>query len=214
MWFSPSGGFLFFWPALSLCAILACAGILMHYRRKKRLDSRALPFAALCVFQFVLTVGLSKWHAPFGWICWGSRLHLPWMLPSAFLLGIIYSNEVEAFANRYFGSLGVKILAGLLLGVCCLPHLFVAIDYRILQDVFRPTEVCPIVPILSQTFYYYKCMHEYLWPTSFTLVRSFNLIAWNAQTIAVSGLYLLACVFGFAALRVGAAKPSRSTSYA
>jgi hypothetical protein len=202
MWFSPTGGFFLYWPTLALCTILGCAGILIHYRDKKRVDSRVLPFAAMCVFQFVLTLSLAKWHAPFGWVCWGSRLHLPWILPTAFLLWIVYTKETEAFAQRYFGSIGLRIFIGLVLGIFSLPHLFVTIDWRVPLDVFRATDVCPRAPDVPEIAYYYKCMHEYLWPISPTLVRSFGLISWDMRTIAVSGLYLCTCVFGFAGLPI------------
>jgi hypothetical protein len=202
MWFSPNGGFFFFWPELAFFTILGCFGMFIHYKEKKRVDGRALPFLVMCAFQFFLTLGLSKWHAPFGWFCWGSRLHLPWLLPTAFLMLIVYADQTETFVRRYFGSPALRGFAGLLLGIFCLPHLFVALDYRIVADVFRATAGCPRAPGLDDMPYYYSCMHEYLWPISPTLLRSFSLISWDIRTVVVASLYLGACLFGFAALPV------------
>lgn len=205
LWFSPNGGFFFYWPVLALCTALALAGSFIHYTGKKTIDARVLPLAAMCVFHVVLTLGLANWSAPFGWICWGSRIHLPWLLPTAFFLWIVYAAETEAFAHRYFRSAGLRILMGLVLAISSMPHLFVTLNDRILLDVFRLTTACPKLPSVSDS-YYYTCMHSYIWPSSSTLVRSFGLISWDVRTIAVSGLFLCTCLFGFASLPLGTAK--------
>jgi hypothetical protein len=205
MWFSPSGGFFFYWPVLALSTALAFAGVVIHYTRKRTIDTRVLPLAAMGVLHVLLTLGFANWSAPFGWICWGSRIHLPWLLPTAFFLWVVYADETEAFAHRYFRSAGLRILTGLVLAISSMPHLFVTLNDGIVLDVFRLTTACPKLPSVSDS-YYYTCMHSYIWPSSSTLVRSFALISWDVRTIAVSALFLCTCLFGFASLPLGTAK--------
>lgn len=79
IWFSPSAGLLFFWPAFFALTLF---GVVASLRKP------ANPWLAPSVLLTLagLTAGFSLWYAPFGWNGWGPRLMLPWLPAILFLV--------------------------------------------------------------------------------------------------------------------------------
>lgn len=165
---SPSGGFLFYWPAFAaLLALYVGSAGSSEWRR----FGFWAPLATLAAF----CAALALWHAPFGWIGWGDRLLLPWLPPIAWIVLTTRAEALQGAASRRHPAL--LWLAGALLGIASLPQWLVVLDSDLIYDVFRPVTGCPRPPdFWSDIAYYYRCMDHYLWPRSPTLVRILSVV--------------------------------------
>ncbi|MDP9325310.1 MAG: hypothetical protein M3O87_02070, partial [Candidatus Dormibacteraeota bacterium] len=95
IWFSPNGGVVPFWPTFAGFMVMAVAAALAQVRRTAGWRRRAVALVPLGTAALVLggvSIGLSKWVAPLGWIAWGPRLLLPWLPAAAYLVGAAYAD--------------------------------------------------------------------------------------------------------------------------
>jgi hypothetical protein len=142
IWFSPSGGLVFFWT--SFVATLLSASFLV-FRRASEAKLRALALLGVWSVLFGLTLGFSKWWAPLGWYSWGPRLMLPW-LPASLLLSIYAAApDFERWVRRIAEKGLVFWPLTLGLAVTAFPHARVLLRYqwvnRIIESNPCPTEV-------------------------------------------------------------------------
>jgi hypothetical protein len=168
--FSPAGGLVFFWPALSALLVAAL------WRRPRTYTALVLTVLSLDAAAF------SLWYAPFGWIAWGDRLLIPWVCATAFLWLWTEHGAVADALSR----LPRPTAAAALIGVAALPQLLVELDPRWVRDVFRAAPGCEQLPDLSNAAYYFGCIHAYLWRADATVFRIFAAIGEN-PVLAVPG---------------------------
>jgi hypothetical protein len=92
---SPSGGVLVFWLAAS---VLVLAGIVTALRHGDRFERRAA--LALIAVVAVLVLGFASWWTPFGWAAYGNRLVVPWGLPLALLVLVMFGERLRSPTAR------------------------------------------------------------------------------------------------------------------
>jgi hypothetical protein len=189
-WASPSGGLLFFWPAFAMLLASLCAAAIF----RRAFDPLLwLSLGALCV----PCLALAFWHSPFGWICWGDRLLLPWIPAVVLLLLWTQHEQVESFFV-HLGRLRLTKPLGAMIGIFSLPQLLVVFDNRWMMDVFRPAPGCKTTPkedFVSYLPYYYQCLDQYLWRIDATVFRIFRAL----ETKLALGFLALAFVLLFMA---------------
>lgn len=175
MLLSPNGGFFWFWPVPSLLVLLAGVGIIRAEARPWFL----LPLVLMCGG---LVLSLSLFYTPFGWVAWGSRLSLPWLVAATLIVVAAGSGFTVRRKKGLAG--GVAFLAAL----WQLPHAFAALSPAIIMSVFQRTATCPgLVDVLTDKRGNTICMNEYLWPES----PSVLLQSWSM--IPADGFALLFC---------------------
>jgi hypothetical protein len=92
---SPSGGVFVSW--LSAIAIVL-TGVVLALSRGDRFERRtAIAVIALLV---ALALGFASWWTPFGWTAYGNRLFVPWGLPLALFVLVVYGRLVLPVVTR------------------------------------------------------------------------------------------------------------------
>ncbi|MCS7032444.1 MAG: hypothetical protein NZ561_00440 [Phycisphaerae bacterium] len=120
LWFAPNGGLWVF--ATGICLAITVLGVYAIARFRRQNSLRALvPAAAGVAILAVATMGLSAWHSPFGWWCWGPRLMLPW-LPAVLLLVILAEPDFFERCCRWVTRGRRRVIASFLMFVLALPH--------------------------------------------------------------------------------------------
>ena len=197
-WFSPQGGVLFFWPLAFVLLLGSIPASIQHPNPHRwgifRLATPAF-LSALCLLT--ISAGLAGWFAPFGWLAWGNRLLLPWMVPLCFLLLV---DKGDYFLERYrhlpiFWKL-------LLVGTCMvlvIPHILVGQEARLFSTIFEPTQTCPRRPSVSEgsMAYYYACVNSYLWPEKIAFKLVIQRASWSVKTLVMCFCSLATCGLGF-----------------
>jgi hypothetical protein len=183
LWLSPAGGLLFFWPSLVLLLVFA-------------LRRATLPVWGLVVFLGAMTVGLSKWFAPFGWVAWGPRLLLPW-LPAVLVLFLIAVPDLSKTIGRtLFSSRRRSIVSSLLLLVISFPQFAFLYAGEYVKGILVGPPGCETANILTDVAHYYRCIHHVLWHNFFSF-RELILPAIRPPAtvfaIAYCGFILSAC---------------------
>jgi hypothetical protein len=196
---SPSGGILFYWPALTLLLAVAIGADAWRPRRW---------LIPLCLLVYCLALG--NWYSPFGWITWGNRLLMPWLPPLAFILLLARVSPVVRMFRLLSTRPALAIVAGAVLAILSLPQWLVVLDRRWALDVFRPVPGCEVIPRPSVDLaYYYQCLDHYLWPTTPTIVRMLGSWTANAQSILAAAAYVALFVTGVPLACFAAAAESR-----
>jgi hypothetical protein len=90
----PNGGILVFWPVAFLVMTLLCFEVFFGGSNKNRFQAAGILLGVLG-----LTAGFAKWFAPFGWVSWGARLHVPWMPTVIFLSFFVFTENVTRAIN-------------------------------------------------------------------------------------------------------------------
>jgi hypothetical protein len=154
LWLSPNGGLLVFWA--TFVALLVWSLVSVPYNRALRRS--ALGAVGVLV---ALTVGLSGWWAPFGWIAWGPRLLLPWV-PGCLIL-LLRAHGVSWAARS--AALPGRVLAVVAAVAAGFPHFGAMFTLGPLQAIFGPAPGCPTLPSdpVRQADYYFHCMGYYIW---------------------------------------------------
>lgn len=158
LFFSTSGGLLFFWPSLFVLIIFS----LVSTVNKMRLFFLNLLVLSVLIIQ---NAGLAKWFAPFGWIAWGPRLTLP-ILPSILLLFLIINHKkISLIIQNIFSS---KLLATfiflffLITGIS--NYAMLLFPQQSLNQLFAPNPNFPTPAIIQQDkIYYYRAINELIW---------------------------------------------------
>ena len=92
LWFSPSGGVIPYWPSMVVLLIVLAMSVLAIRAASWNMRVAHLALLAAVVFN---TAILASFVAPFGWIAWGPRLMLPFLLPALFV-GVMLHRHVLA----------------------------------------------------------------------------------------------------------------------
>ncbi len=159
LWFSPNGGLLFFWP--SFLVLFFWVGTRELFRIKWSL----LPWGVVGLILGGLTFGLSKWHAPFGWVAWGSRLTYPWIPVLAVLLLFYYRNLLLEFFGSLRKSPARFLLFSVILSFLSTLQWLALFDPEPIDLFFAPNSECMSAPqIEMQQREYYDCLNHLMWP--------------------------------------------------
>jgi hypothetical protein len=174
LWLAPNGGVLFFWP--SLCLVIFLAGRSAFGDRVGSWN-QAVPFLGTALVLLGLTAGYSKWFAPFGWLCWGPRLLLPWLPAVAYLL---LATSGPAIERRFLAILGKgpirTVLIAAIFSVTALPHFIAAIRPEAVGNFFFSTDSAfPKFAYLTDGDYYYQWMSHTMWTKHPILLDAFRL---------------------------------------
>lgn len=123
IWFSPMAGLVTFWFTFVVMIVMwyyiAGGASIGCERSIHGLGNHVAIFAVI----LILTGGFAKWWSPYGWVCYGQRLILPW-LPALVLLianstdGVVLQSSLLNFVNKWWTPLIV-----LLILLLSLPHL-------------------------------------------------------------------------------------------
>lgn len=177
IWLSPNGGVVTFWPTFAAFMLLAVAAAVAVARRSADWRGRAVALVPLATAASVLggvSLGLSKWRAPLGWISWGPRLLLPWLVASAFLLGWAYAEQMEVLVVRLRRH-ALAVLIPLVLIVASLPQYVILFRPGLWDPLFATDAVCPRVPYIEQgATYYYQCTIHQLWSKHSVLLDAYS----------------------------------------
>jgi hypothetical protein len=92
LWFSPSGGVIPYWPSMGVLLVLIAMSLLALRAGSWRM--RCAHAALLGAFAFN-TLVLASFAAPFGWIAWGPRLMLPWLVPALIVAVVLHRRRVQ-----------------------------------------------------------------------------------------------------------------------
>lgn len=167
LWASPNAGLVFVAPILLLALIWAV------WRRPG-----VVSFGLLGLW-LILTAGLAKWWSPYGWHAWASRLVLPWIPVSLYLLLSAFPDEMNGLARRAL-SRGWRVVAVGALWLWTWPHLLVIFKEGMDRWLFgtRP-DICPGP----------DCFYSVIWPAARSSVHLFAL-----SSLSQSGIYVVAAV--------------------
>jgi hypothetical protein len=178
IWFSPNGGVVPFWPTFAAFMLIAVAAALAQARRIpdwRRRATALVPLGTAVVVLGGVSVGLSRWFAPLGWISWGPRLLLPWLPATAYLLGVAYAEQVEAFVTALRRH-AIALLVPALLILASLPQYVILFRPTLWDSLFLPDAVCPRVPVIEEgATYYYRCTIYQLWTKHSVLIDPYHL---------------------------------------
>ena len=178
IWFSPNGGLAFFWPSFTFL-YFALIGLLVFQslrrgrgtegeprsRSKRERLIFYLPILVVSVSLFLLTLGFSRWYAPFGWVAWGPRLLLPWIPAVALVLLYFYAAQFTSILTALFSGTYRFALTCTAFVLASVPQFAILFRHQVLGGIFGPNPDCPRSPIIQESVqYYYHCMHTYIWP--------------------------------------------------
>lgn len=116
---SPSGGIVVFWSAASVLLLVAC--LVPLTRAGRGLD--LLPALVLIGVVVGVTLSFASWWSPFGWVAYGPRLTLPWVLPLVLLALVAYGDPLGQIARRVLAPTWAMLLTFAIVFVLALPHL-------------------------------------------------------------------------------------------
>ncbi len=129
-------------------------------------EKLAYSFPALIVMAvlFGLTLGLSKWYAPYGWVGWGPRLMLPWLPACSFLLMAVYPREMKQLVLFLFKSKLRLALSLSILIYFALPQLGVLYGWDVYGQFFQSDPDCPRMAVIQKDpDFYYQCVSDKTW---------------------------------------------------
>lgn len=161
---SPNGGLYFSWPTAAFLFTVLWA---LKWKAAKiapdPMATHYLPVGLSIAVLFFLTLGLSKWFGPMGWISWGPRLTIPW-IPALVLLALHFARDeaqtIVAWAVKrsavFWGLLILTVLT-------VIPNVGAFSGHPTMVTFFTPIPECPRVPHVDEPDFYYHCMNVGLW---------------------------------------------------
>jgi hypothetical protein len=193
VFFSPSGGLYFSWPAASVLLAVGCLVPLL-----------VAPFtsvytrSALVVIGAIaaLTVGFASWWTPFGWSGYGPRLQLPWIPPLALLVLVAYGERLWQLTQRLLASAWRAVLVFAVAFACALPHIGLLWDFGSLSGYFEQEEPQCEAPWRGGVQKWHRCQHRLLWehrPMPLYTIEGVGTFG-GAATAALVAVGLLGCV--------------------
>jgi len=161
---SPSGGIFVFWASASLLFLAACLLPLVRALRRRHIDLDAWPALVLAVVALGLIFTLASWWTLFGWLAWGPRLSLPWVLPLLLLAVVSYAEPLTALLRRLVTPMTRLLLVAVVFFLLTLPHIgYLWRPEATAARFFSQTDrACnPSDPFGSSR--HYGCLHEQMW---------------------------------------------------
>jgi hypothetical protein len=160
---APNGGIVIFWTSAS---VLLAALLLLPFARGSQTSNGVFQrrfSMALVGIVLGLTLLLASWYSPFGWVAWGPRLSLPWVLP-LLLLGLVALEEPLADLTRRSLAPNTRfILIGLAVVAVALPHVGYLWRQETKDEFFALSSENPRCTGQPGSSDYYACMHETMW---------------------------------------------------
>jgi hypothetical protein len=161
---SPSGGILVFWTSASILVIAACLPPLLRATRRRRVDADVWPALIITVVALGLIVTLASWWTPFGWLAWGPRLSLPWVLPLVLLSLVAYGEPIAALLGRLLGPTTQLLLVAVAFSILTLPHIgYLWRPEATAARFFSQTDRACNPGDSIGTPRHYRCLHEQMW---------------------------------------------------
>jgi hypothetical protein len=214
IWLSPNGGLAFFWPSF-FCLYLALVGFILFKGLRKERDAESakerdeesaadwrerlifyLPIAVVTLSLFLLTLGFSRWFAPFGWVAWGPRLLLPWIPAMLLVLLYFYSAQLTSILTALLKSRSRFVLTCAAFVLTAVPQFAVLFRPQVIGNIFAPSPECPRTPVIQESVeYYYHCMHTYIWPRRWVFPELFA-AAFKGPASRFTIFYILMLIVG------------------
>ena len=119
---SPNGGIFVFWTSASILVLAACFLPFARRIRRRRSDVDPRPALVLIVVSAAVILTLASWWTPFGWLAWGPRLSLPWVLPLVLLGLVAHGEQLTDLARRLVTPTWRLVLVALAFAALTLPH--------------------------------------------------------------------------------------------
>jgi hypothetical protein len=177
IWLGPNGGVVPFWPTFAAFMLLGFGAAVAVIRDIRRGRGRALAMIPLITVTVVLggvTLGLSKWNSPLGWIAWGPRLLLPWLPATAFLLAWSHAQQIEALVGRLMRH-AIALVVPVALIVASLPQYVNLFRPGLGDSLFAPDAVCPRIAYIEKgADYYYRCTIHMMWTKHSVLLDAYD----------------------------------------
>jgi multisubunit Na+/H+ antiporter MnhB subunit len=162
---APNGGILVFWASATV--LIAVMVVLPFAHRVPRSEERFDRGVALALAAIVigLTFGLAAWYSPFGWVAWGPRLSLPWVLPLVLLGLAAFGKPLGVLTGQVLARGWRLLLIGAALVAVTLPQVGYMWRRETVDEFFAlslKSERCTAAgPFGSPD--YYACIHERMW---------------------------------------------------
>lgn len=160
VFWSPSGGLFFSWPAASLLVSAACLLPLVVAPFRSAYTRPALVLVGVIA---TLSVGFASWWTPFGWSGYGPRLQLPWVLPLVLIGLVAYGEALSKLARRLLGHTWRVLLVFAVALVCVLPHIGYMWDFESLSGYFLQEHPVCDAPWRSGVRTWHACQSRLLW---------------------------------------------------
>lgn len=160
LWFAPNSGILFFWNSAFIVFFIVFALFVKNFRRNFYFY---IPAVGALLLNFVSTVGLAKWWAPFGWIAWGPRLSLPFLAVGVLIVLHFYGEQIIEKLRELRKIRYILFVVFFVLSISQFAVLKNSEIYASLITEPSPPE-CPKLAIIEESKeYYYMCMDMRMW---------------------------------------------------
>jgi hypothetical protein len=190
---SPNGGIFLFWTSAAVVVVAACVVPLVRCRRGDAID--VVPAVTLLAIAVVLIAGLASWWTPFGWLAWGPRLSLPWMLPLALVGVAAHGDLLGEQTGRLLARPWRLAAVGAALVALALPHIGYLWDPATpIHRFFSPTDTHCNGTYLPGSDRYYGCVREQMWYRRPMLLEAFPGLGTTGG--ALTAAVVFAGVFG------------------
>lgn len=186
VFWSPSGGLVWAWPAASLLVAAACVLPLATAPLRSAYTRPALVLIG-CIAA--LSVGFASWWTPFGWSGYGPRLQLPWILPLVLIALVAYGDALSRLSRRLLARPWrvLLVFAVALAGV--LPHIGYMWRFESLSGYFEQEQPLCNAPWRSGVETWHDCQSRLLWldrPMPFYTVEGLGTLGGAATAIIVA----------------------------
>jgi len=161
LWVSPSVGLLVFWTTwtVTTAAIVAVA--------------RTARAWLVVLVLLLVTAGLCRWWAPFGWSCYGQRLMLPWLPACAAVLIYHERPTVERLLDKIARHRLAVVATVLVCLATAMPHLLASQDWRSFSAAIDAHSLAAF-PVLRD--------HVNPEVNAWIYYRDSNLVIWSPKT--------------------------------
>jgi hypothetical protein len=200
-WFSQNGGLLVFWPVFALLTI----GTAIYFFFKKSHQDKSWPYFVPAIgmtgMLLVLTLGLARWYAPFGWLAYGTRLLFPWAPPLLILFLYFYSQPVIAFLRAGATRPAITWTVGIFISILSLSHFSTVLTPKVVWKLFGPMPECMgQIAVEVDPVRYYPCIDAYMWKSYPILLTSIAEI-FNERAFLPGAIYFAALMLSLFALQ-------------
>ena len=164
MWVSPNAGVLFFWLSGILLLTLLLAMCLRNPGIRTKPSRSMLAALVLIATLVAMTGGFAAYYDPFGWVSWGPRFLIPWILP-VLLTAICALPQAGMRIPRVVGR-HLRVVAAGLAVLASVPTLGAVVSEGPVGVLFMTTDAtCPRIPVwpVVPLKYFYHCMEHFAW---------------------------------------------------